>query len=219
MSDAARTVVHLIRHGEVANPSGVLYGRLPDFHLSELGRAMAERLAEWCDGRDITHLVSSPLDRARETMAPIAERVGLGVELDERVIEASSLFEGRVFGVGDGALRRPQVWWLLRNPLRPSWGEPYREIADRMFAAMADARERARGHEAVVVSHQLPVWVARLAAEGRRRFLHDPRRRQCSLASVTSFTYVDDEVVTVAYTEPARDLLPVRTSKKFVAGA
>jgi broad specificity phosphatase PhoE len=219
MSDAARTVVHLIRHGEVATPSGVLYGRLPDFHLSELGRAMAERLAEWCDGRDITHLVSSPLDRARETMAPIAERVGLGVELDERVIEASSLFEGRVFGVGDGALRRPQVWWLLRNPLRPSWGEPYREIADRMFAAMADARERARGHEAVVVSHQLPVWVARLAAEGRRRFLHDPRRRQCSLASVTSFTYVDDEVVTVAYTEPARDLLPVRTSKKFVAGA
>jgi broad specificity phosphatase PhoE len=219
MSDATRTVVHLIRHGEVANPTGVLYGRLPDFHLSEVGRAMAERLAEWCDGRDITHLVSSPLDRARETTAPIAERTGLEVELDDRVIEASSLFEGRVFGVGDGALRRPQVWWMLRNPLRPSWGEPYREIADRMFAAMADARKRARGHEAVIVSHQLPVWVARLAAEGRRRFMHDPRRRQCSLASVTSFTYLDDELITVAYTEPARDLLPVRTSKKFVAGA
>jgi broad specificity phosphatase PhoE len=219
MSDAPRTVVHLIRHGEVANPTGVLYGRLPDFHLSELGRAMAERLAQWCDGRDITYLVSSPLERARETMEPIAKRTGLDVAIDERVIEASNLFEGRVFGVGDGALRRPQVWWMLRNPLRPSWGEPYRLIAERMFAAMADAREKAHGHEAVIVSHQLPVWVARLAAEGRRRFMHDPRRRQCSLASVTSFTYRADEIVTVAYNEPARDLLPARLSKKFVAGA
>jgi broad specificity phosphatase PhoE len=219
MTDAPRTVVHLIRHGEVANPTGVLYGRLPDFHLSDLGRAMADRLAEWTDGRDVAYLVSSPLERARETMAPIAERTGLDVTLDDRVIEASNLFEGRVFGVGDGALRRPQVWWKLRNPMRPSWGEPYRVIADRMHAAMADARDQAAGHEAVIVSHQLPVWIARLAAEGRRRFMHDPRRRRCSLASVTSFTYLGDELITVGYTEPAADLLPARTSKKFVAGA
>lgn len=219
MSDAPRTVVHLIRHGEVANPTGVLYGRLPDFHLSDLGRTMAERLAQWCDGRDVTHLVSSPLERAQETMAPIAEKTGLDVEIDDRVIEASNQFEGRVFGVGDGALRRPQVWWLLRNPVRPSWGEPYRLIASRMFTAMAEARQKASGHEAVIVSHQLPVWVARLAAEGRRHFVHDPRRRQCSLASVTSFSYLGDEIITVGYTEPARDLLPARVSKKFVAGA
>jgi broad specificity phosphatase PhoE len=219
MTDATRTVVHLIRHGEVANPTGVLYGRLPDFHLSDLGRAMAERLAEWVDDHDVTHLVSSPLERARETMVPIAERTGLDVTLDERVIEASNLFEGRVFGVGDGALRRPQVWWMLRNPMRPSWGEPYGEIAGRMHAAMADARDEARGHEAAIVSHQLPVWVARLAAEGRRRFMHDPRRRQCSLASITSFAYAGDQLVSVGYTEPAADLLPPRLSKKFVAGA
>jgi broad specificity phosphatase PhoE len=219
MTDATRTVVHLIRHGEVANPTGVLYGRLPDFHLSDLGRTMAERLAEWVDDHDVTHLVSSPLERARETMTPIAERTGLEVMLDERVIEASNLFEGRVFGVGDGALRRPQVWWLLRNPMRPSWGEPYGEIAGRMHAAMADARETARGHEAVIVSHQLPVWVARLAAEGRRRFVHDPRRRQCSLASITSFAYAADALVSVGYAEPAADLIPPRISKKFVAGA
>jgi broad specificity phosphatase PhoE len=218
MSDAPSTVVHLIRHGEVANPTGVLYGRLPDFHLSELGRAMADRLAQWCDGRDITHLVSSPLERARETMSPIAERTGLDVTIDDRVVEAGNLFEGRVFGVGDGALRHPRVWWMLRNPLRPSWGEPYRQIAARMRAALAAARDGASGHEAFVVSHQLPVWIARLEVEGRR-FPHDPRRRQCTLASVTSFTYAGPDLVTVGYTEPARDLLPTRTSKKFVAGA
>jgi broad specificity phosphatase PhoE len=219
MTDATRTVVHLIRHGEVANPTGILYGRLPDFHLSELGQTMAERLAEWADERDVTHLVSSPLERARETMAPIAERTGLDVTIDDRVIEASNLFEGRAFGVGDGALRRPQVWWLLRNPMRPSWGEPYRAIAERMYAAVADARHQAVGHEAVIVSHQLPVWVARLAAEGRQRFMHDPRRRQCSLASVTSLTYAGERLFSVGYTEPAGDLLPARSSKKFVAGA
>jgi broad specificity phosphatase PhoE len=219
MTDAPRTVVHLIRHGEVANPTGVLYGRLPEFHLSDLGRAMAQRLAEWTDGRDIAHLVSSPLERARETMQPIAEKTGLEVTIDDRVVEAGNLFEGRVFGVGDGALRRPRVWWMLRNPMKPSWGEPYREIADRMYAAMADARDQAEGHEALIVSHQLPVWVARLAGEGRRRFMHDPRRRQCTLASVTSFTYAGSDLVSVGYAEPARDLLPARTSKKFVAGA
>jgi broad specificity phosphatase PhoE len=103
--------------------------------------------------------------------------------------------------------------------MRPSWGEPYRQIADRMYAAMADARDQAEGREAVIVSHQLPVWVALLAAEGRRRFLHDPRRRQCTLASVTTFTYEGSDLVTVGYSEPARDLLPARTSKKFAAGA
>jgi broad specificity phosphatase PhoE len=218
MTDATRTVVHLIRHGEVANPTGILYGRLPDFHLSDLGLKMAERLAEWAEERDVTHLVSSPLERARETMEPIATRTDVDVAIDDRVIEASNLFEGRVFGVGDGAIRRPHVWWMLRNPMRPSWGEPYRQIAERMHAAMTDARDEAKGHEAVIVSHQLPVWVARLAAEGRRRFVHDPRRRQCTLASVTSFAYADDALVSVSYSEPARDLLPP-LSKKFVAGA
>ena len=113
------TVVHLMRHGEVHNPTGVLYGRIPDFHLSELGRAMAERVAEHVKGRDIVHLVSSPLERAQETMEPIAKVFGLTPDIDERVIEAANLFEGKKFGVGDGALRRPSAWWLLRNPWKP----------------------------------------------------------------------------------------------------
>jgi broad specificity phosphatase PhoE len=212
------TVLHLLRHGEVHNPTGILYGRLPNYHLSELGRAMAERVAETVADRDIVHLVSSPLERAQETAAPIARVKGLEIVSDRRVIEAGNLFEGKSFGVGDGALRRPTSWWYLRNPWKPSWGEPYKLIVPRMLAAMADARDVARGHEAMVVTHQLPIWIVRSAVEGRR-FLHDPRRRQCTLASLTSFTYVGDEVVTVAYSEPAADLLPVKTSNKFTAGA
>ena len=214
------TTVHVLRHGEVHNPSGILYGRLPGFHLSDLGRAMAERIAERLADSDVTHVVSSPLERAQETAAPTATALGLGVDTDARLIEAGNVFEGKTFGVGDGSLRRPVHWVHLRNPLRPSWGEPYTEIAQRMLGAIATARDAARGHEALCVSHQLPIWTARSFATGRRLW-HDPRKRQCALASLTSFTYVGDDLVTVSYEEPARDLLPapVASGKKFAAGA
>ena len=67
---------------------------------------------------------------------------------------------------------------------------------------MADAVRAARGHEAVLVSHQLPIWVARRAAEGNRLW-HHPGRRRCALASVTSFTYDGDAITGVSYAEPA----------------
>ncbi len=98
------------------------------------------------------------------------------------------------------------MWWHLRNPFRPSWGEPYPEVVARMRLAMRDAAEHAAGHEAVIVSHQLPIWMARRDVEGRR-LTHDPRHRECALASITSFTYLDGRIVSVTYSEPAADLL------------
>ncbi|HEY0188659.1 MAG TPA: histidine phosphatase family protein [Cellulomonas sp.] len=215
------TTLHLMRHGEVHNPTGVLYGRLPGYHLSDRGHAMADRVAEYLAGeldaprRDITVVVASPLQRAQETAAPLAGAFGLPVGTDERLLEAENAFEGMTFGVGDGSLRHVRHWPLLRNPLRPSWGEPYREQVARVLGAVDAAREAARGHEAVLVSHQLPIWVTRLALEDRRLW-HDPRRRQCSLASLTSLTYEDDRLVRIGYTEPAADLLPGASA---VAGA
>jgi broad specificity phosphatase PhoE len=199
---SGRTVVHLLRHGEVHNPGKILYGRLPGFRLSADGQAMAEKAAAWFAGTDITHLVSSPLERARQTAQPLAETLSLPVSIDERLIEAGNAFEGMAVAGGAGVFRAPRNWWKLRNPLRPSWGEPYVEIAVRMLAAVEAARDAARGHEAVLVSHQLPIWTVRLHVEGRR-YLHDPRRRQCALASVTSLTYDGDRITGVGYAEPA----------------
>ncbi|HEY8453847.1 MAG: histidine phosphatase family protein [Micromonosporaceae bacterium] len=201
-----RTVVHLLRHGEVHNPSGILYGRLPDYHLSELGVQMAETVAEALAGHDVVHLVSSPMERAQETAEPLAKRFGLRVHIDERLIEAENKFEGTRFGVGDGALRRVRNWWLLRDPFTPSWGEPYARIAARMHAAVLAARDAAAGHEAVCVSHQLPIWTLRRYLEGRRLW-HDPRRRQCALASLTSIEFDGDEVTAIRYAEPAAHLV------------
>lgn len=206
---ARETIVHLLRHGEVHNPEGILYGRRDGFHLSELGRTMAQRVAAEIGDRDITHLVSSPLERAQETARPLAEARGLEITTDARVIESANWFEGKRFGVGDNALRHPSSWIRLWNPFRPSWGEPYKQIAARMMAAIRDARDAARGHEAVVVSHQLPIWTTRLHAE-HRSFLHDPRKRQCTLCSLTSFHFEDDRLARISYSEPAGDLVPVK---------
>jgi broad specificity phosphatase PhoE len=204
--------VHLLRHGEVDNPTKVLYGRLPGFRLSELGERMAQAVAQAVVGRDITYLVSSPLERAQQTARAIAGTTGLPLAVDDRLIESGNFFEGRRVGVGDGALGDPRNWWVLRNPLRPSWGEPYLDVARRMHAALLDARDRARGHEAVAVSHQLPIWTLRRYLQGRRLW-HDPRRRECALASLTSFHFVGDDLAEISYSEPAAALVASSSAK------
>lgn len=197
-----KTIVHVMRHGEVFNPDGILYGRLPGFALSVDGRAQAATVAKTLAGHDITYVVASPLQRAQETAAPIAEAHGLEIETDENLIEAGNIFEGLRVSVGDGALRKPRHWWKLRNPFTPSWGEPYLHIAHRMLAAVNKARVEAQGHEAVCVSHQLPVWTLRRFLQGDRLW-QDPRHRQCGLASLTSLVYEGDTLVDIVYSEPA----------------
>jgi broad specificity phosphatase PhoE len=212
--------VHLLRHGEVDNPRGVLYGRLPGYHLSALGLAMAHRSAQYLSEVPFSYLVSSPLERAQETIAPIAaSRPNLTIQLDERVIEAASAFEGQVFGARNEALRRPAGWWKLRNPIKPSWGEPFKDVAARMREAIQDAAAQVGpGGHALIVSHQLPIWMARLSAEGRV-LVHDPRRRQCTLASITSIRLLDGQIQGIDYAEPAKDLIPVKDrSKNFSSG-
>src|SRR5271154_6319823 len=200
---AEKTVVHLLRHGEVHNPQGVIYGRLPAYHLSDLGRQMALAAADFFAERPVVAVFSSPLQRAVETATPVAQRRDLEVVTDERLIESWNHFEGKKFGVGDGSLLRPVHWPALRNPFKPSWGEPYRDVAARMNGVMERAREAAAGREAVCVSHQLPIWVTRRDAEARHLW-HNPASRECALGSVTSFTFDGDQLTGVSYTVPPR---------------
>ena len=201
------TTVHLLRHGEVYNPDGVLYGRLPGYRLSDRGQAMAKIVADHLTstGRDVTRVVASPLQRAQETAAPLAQGFGLELATDDRIIEAENRFEGLQVGGGGGALKSPRNWPLMWNPFRPSWGEPYTQQVERMRAAVEDARRAAEGHEIVLVSHQLPVWLTRRSFEGGQLW-HDPRHRQCNLASLTSLQFEDDRFVGLHYTEPAAEL-------------
>jgi len=214
----SKTVVHVLRHGEVFNPNKILYGRLPGYRLSELGVQMAKAAAEALAGRDITHVVASSLERAQQTAEPFAAEFGLTTAVDDNLIESANWFEGKRVAVGDGALRDPRNWWVLRNPKTPSWGEPYVQIAARMRLALHAAREAASGHEAVCVSHQLPIWILRQSME-RKRLWHDPRKRQCALASLTSFHFNGEHLTRIEYSEPAKHLIAMSATAATAKGA
>jgi broad specificity phosphatase PhoE len=207
-----------MRHGEVYNPEGILYGRLPGYRLSPLGEQMAKVSAQHLAGRDITQLFTSPMERAQQTVEPLAEQFGLTPVIDDRLIEATNLFEGRRFGPGDGLWRHRRYWHYLRNPFQPSWGEPYNEQLKRMLSMVSTARKAAEGHEAVCVSHQSPIVMLQRSLQGKSLW-HDPRRRQCALASITSITFEDNKVVDFSYADPAAALIAQSKTAQTERGA
>ena len=199
--------IHFVRHGEVYNPEKILYGLQPGWKLSDRGHQMAAEVANWSKSLNLGAICSSPLQRAQETVAPIISAHNLNLIIDKNLIEAKNVFEGKKFELGSGVLRHPKAWRYLWNPWRPSWGEPYEQLISRMLKALFSARDSANGKDAICVSHQLPIWILRLAVEGKR-LIHDPRKRDCSLASVTSFELDQEGMISsVSYCEPARNLL------------
>jgi broad specificity phosphatase PhoE len=196
------SLIHLARHGEVNNPDGVLYGRLGGFGLTDRGHKMAGAVGKFFQDRPVSAVLSSPLTRATQTADAIADATGCTVTTDDRVIEGANQFEGSRVSP-QTLLANLAAWPKLWNPFRPSWGEAYRSVAERMMAAMAEASDRVDSGEVVVVSHQLPIWVMHLQLAGISLH-HSPRKRRCSLCSVTSFQQVGSSFVEVSYVEPAK---------------
>lgn len=199
------TTVHLVRHGEVHNPERILYGRRPGYRLTDRGEQMADLVAAHLAENDITLIRSSPMLRAQQTAAPIAAAHDLDVDTDQRLTESGNVFEGQRMGHGEARFSDPRNWRWFLNPFRPSWGEPYREQLARVVSTVHEVRAAAAGHEAVLVLHQLPIWLTRRSAEGRP-LVHDPRRRQCGLCSVTSLHFDGPQLSGVGYAEPAASL-------------
>ena len=204
MGGVSDKLLHLVRHGEVHNPDGVLYGRLPNFGLSELGERMAEAAALELRGSDraVGRLIASPLLRAQQSAAPIATLLGLEIDTDERIIEPTNKFEGQRRS-DFGKLR-----YLPRfiNPFRPSWGEPYRQIAQRVRAAMDDAWDTRGEGDIVMVSHQAVIWMAHRDIAGEPLF-HNPAKRRCELSSITTFERRSGRWHEVEYRTPADGLI------------
>jgi broad specificity phosphatase PhoE len=204
-------LIHLVRHGEVFNPTGVLYGRLPGFHLSDLGRHMAQLAAESLAGRPITRVTASPLTRTRESAEPWTTEFHLPLHIDDRLIEPTNTFEG--VNIRRALRKNPLLARRLINPWKPSWGEPFVSIAARMMAAVADAHASVDRGEVVLVSHQLPIWMVARTVQGKP-LATDPRHRRCSLSSITTIAWDaragrdgTGAFAEVDYQEPAAALL------------
>lgn len=197
--------LHFVRHGEVHNPERILYGRLEGYGLSDRGEQMAARSASALATRPIAKIYSSPLQRAQESAAPLADELGLPVEIDERLNEGLNFFEGSRLTAAR-LLTEPSVWVALRNPFTPSWGEPYREIAQRMMALAEDAWKSVERGEVVLVTHQVAIWVLHRSVAGIP-LPHLPSQRRCSLSSITTIKKVGERWKEESYREPAADLL------------
>ncbi len=188
------------------NPEGVLYGRIPGYLLSELGHRMADAAAQHLEAHPVKALFASPLERAQESAKPWSERFGLEVTTDERLIEPTNKFEGQTFEFGPKIITKPQSWPWVMNPFKPSWGEPFASVADRMLAVIEDAWNSVDDGEVVMVSHQMPIVMVQRYVTGRKLY-HDPRKRRCSLSSITTLRREDDRFVEHSYAEPAAELL------------
>ncbi|NMN00634.1 phosphoglycerate mutase [Bifidobacterium sp. DSM 109958] len=215
------TTIHFVRHGEVHNPDHVLYERLPGFHLSERGRRMADATGRYLTANPQTNTAAavwaSPLDRTRETADIIlshlnAARIDRGeptleLNTDERLIEAGNEFRGKRIGHGEGALWKPQNLKLVSNLYKPSWGESYRHIAERVGAFASEKIDEYRGRQIIVVTHESPIWTFRhLLETGRPE--HNMLLRHAALASVTSITFDCDshQVMSITYVDPAANV-------------
>lgn len=216
-----RTTLHFVRHGKVENPGHLLYERLPGFHLSALGMRMAQATGRYIAAdaqmNQAVALYSSPLDRTRETAQAILAELNpvrasrgeaeLSIETDPRLIEAGNEFRGLRIGYGKAALWRPRSLRLVRNLWRPSWGESYRHIADRVGDFAQEMVRRHPGQQVIVVSHESPIWSYRHMLETGHPE-HNMLLRHTSLASITSITYDSKtgEVLDIAYVDPAKDV-------------
>jgi broad specificity phosphatase PhoE len=196
----ATETIHLVRHGEVENPKGIIYGRLPGFHLSERGQRQAAAAAERLKDANVGAIWASPLERAQETAGFIAHTHGLEIKTDDRLLESLNSFEG-VGKTAYALLRNPRHWWRFRNPVKPSWGESFRDIQARMTSAISEAFITAGDRDVVVVSHMTPVIVARNSL-ARRRVPPWLPVTPCQTGSVTTLVLEEGKVMSASYFAP-----------------
>ena len=153
-----RTTVHLVRHGEVFNPEGILYGRLPGYELSALGHEQADRVAAWTAGQDVAVVVASPLERAQQTAWAAADELGLEVETVDGLIEMSfGDWDGLTFSQAHDADPELHTAWLTDTSVTPPNGESLQHAFRRVRGTLDELRTRYEGKTVLVVSHVTPI--------------------------------------------------------------
>ena len=145
----------MIRHGEVYNPQGIIYGRLPGFGLSERGRRQIAAAAEALHAAPPTVLYASPMQRTQESAALLAERWPLPIQTDERIIETSiGSFQGRRFE----DLPKP---YITEEGAHPEL-EGAASMRARFMDWVEDVQRRHPNGVIAAVSHRDPIIVALL---------------------------------------------------------
>ncbi|MET4096850.1 MSMEG_4193 family putative phosphomutase [Arthrobacter sp. UYCu712] len=154
------TLLLLVRHGETPTTGTVLPGRAPGLHLSDRGRAQAERVAERLTGLPVDAVYSSPLERARETAEPAAARTGLAVKHDDGLLECDF---GDWTGSAIADLAALPEWQTVQHSpsaFRFPNGESFPEMQARIVGALEALCAAHAGGVIVCFSHADPIKAA-----------------------------------------------------------
>ena len=202
MTEPFRTRVYLVRHCDVHNPSGVLYGHLPGFHLSAKGVRDAEALGTYLSQSPARRIDTSPLERARETADIIASRVpGIPVVTTDDLIEARFGLYLQGVRPRDIPWRRP-LWFvhmlwpgLLKND------ESVPQMAQRVRRTVLQLIRDFPGRGGICVSHGDPIQAFWVEADGRPAYaLH---RLECAKGGLLELDYDGERLINVTYRSPA----------------
>lgn len=210
MTAPSTTTILFVRHGTTATTGSVLPGRAPGLHLSERGieqaTALAERLKDL--SRKPTALYVSPLERARETAAPIAKALRLRPVVDKGLLECD-------FGLWTGkrlaTLARRAEWRAVQHApstFRFPEGESFSEMQLRMWEAVTKIVKRHRNRTVIVVSHADPIKAAVTYAQGVPLDLFQRTVISTCSISAIGFTNGTPVVLSVNNTDSLKDLAP-----------
>ncbi|MGH9186174.1 MAG: histidine phosphatase family protein [Acidimicrobiales bacterium] len=203
---AGPTLVLFVRHGQTPTTGKILPGRAPGLHLSDEGRAEADTAAARIaplKGR-VAAVYASPLERTRQTAAPIAKTLGLRVRTDRRLLDSDT---GDWTNEELKTLRKRPEWRVVQhNPssFRFPGGESFLEMLARLNDALSDFVDRHRGELVVVVSHAEPIRVAVATAIGAPFDLF--QRVIISPCSISVVAYGDDGPAVLCANSSHRDL-------------
>lgn len=157
------TTIYLVRHGEVHNPTKVVYGRIPGFYLSETGRAQAMKLGSHLSGKKLSAIYASPLERTHETATYIHKHHGhLNIVHDERIIECYTPLEGESIEVVE-----KNNWNFYEPEFLAKGGESLEDIWNRMNTFFTEKVKQHAGEEIAVVSHGDPIMITAARHAGK----------------------------------------------------
>lgn len=193
---ATKTTIYLVRHGDVHNPEGIFYERIPGFQLSDLGKRQAHALGKFLSQKTPAAIYASPLERTQETARIIASyQKDIAISFDQRLLEVSSIKRGKK--QVDLALER---WNFYKPEYTKLGGERLSDIWRRMNYFFKEAVGKHRGHEIVVVSHGDPIMISMIKHQGKR----------LSLGAIRGEEYVQ---TAKGYTLTYDEFSPIRVEK------
>lgn len=199
-----RTRIHVIRHADVENPHRLLYGHLPGFQLSALGRAQAAAVGERMSGEGIRRIVHSPLARAVETAEIINSHLQppamLEADPELREAEFSRYLQGLPYW--QIPLRRP-LWFVhkARRGIVPG-DESIEHLGGRVIAVVRRMARERPGETAAVVSHADPIQAAWILLDGRPHSEREMYRKAVDKSGMLTIELEGDAPVSWEYSPP-----------------